>query len=221
MIYTIMSQIENQHYVRDILLWFALVYTSIVVGCFYLYRKNPKALFNRLKFKGTNHPQSDTSSTIILLVTIMFCLLIGPLDRMIFQCSASPGAMLKLLGLLMILIGMTLNFRTLAENQFAAPTVQFQEGASHTLINTGPYKLVRHPMYIGSLVLIFGSMIWLGSYLSIFAGGLCALAAYSNRIKVEENFLLKVLPDYAVYMESVPRKLIPGIVRVCDLSRRY
>ena len=211
MIYTIMSQIENQHYVRDILLWFALVYTSIVVGCFYLYRKNPKALFNRLKFKGTNHPQSDTSSTIILLVTIMFCLLIGPLDRMIFQCSASPGAMLKLLGLLMMPIGSTLNFRTLAENQFAAPTVHFQEGAGHTLISTGPYKLVRHPMYFGSLVLILGSMIWLGSYLSIFAGGLCALAAYSYRIEVEENFLRRVLPDYPVYVKSVPRKLIPGI----------
>ena len=107
---------------------------------------------------------------------------------------------------------MTLNFRTLAENQFAAPTVQFQEGASHTLISTGPYKLVRHPMYLGSLVLILGSMIWLGSHISIFVGGLCAVAAYSYRIKVEENFLRSVLPDYEVYMKSVPRKLIPGIV---------
>ena len=211
MIYTIMSQIENQHYVRDMLLWLALVYTSIVVGCFYLYRKNPVALSNRLKFKGTNHPQSDARSTLILLVTIMFCLLIGPLDRMIFQCSASPGAMLKLPGLLMILIGMTLNFRTLVENQFAAPTVHFQEGADHSLISTGPYQLVRHPMYFGSLVLILGSMIWLGSYLSIFAGGLCALAAYSYRIKIEENFLRNVLPSYSVYVKSVPRKLIPGI----------
>ena len=211
MIYTIMSQIENQHYVRDVLLWLALVYTSIVAGCFYLYRTNPTALFTRLKFKGAIHPPSDTSSTIILLVTIMFCLLIGPLDRMIFQCSASPGAMLKLLGLLMIPIGSTLNFRTLVENQFAAPTVHFQEGAGHTLISTGPYKLVRHPMYLGSLVLILGSMIWLGSYLSIFVGGVCALAAYSYRIKVEENFLRNVLPDYPVYVKSVPRKLIPGI----------
>ena len=211
MMYTIMSQIENQHYVRDMLLWLALVYISIVVGCFYLYRKNPVALSNRLKFKGTNHPQSDTSSTIILLVTIMFCLLIGPLDRMIFQCSASPGAMLKLPGLLMILIGMTLNFRTLVENQFAAPTVHFQEGADHSLISTGPYQLVRHPMYFGSLVLILGSMIWLGSYLSIFAGGLCALAAYSYRIKIEENFLRNVLPSYPFYVKNVPRKLIPGI----------
>ena len=211
MIYTIMSQIENQHYVRDVLLWLALVYTSIIIGCFYLYRKNPKALFTRLKFRGANHPQSDASSTIILLVTIMFCLLIGPLDRMIFQCSASPGAMLKLLGLLMIPIGSTLNFRTLVENQFAAPTVHFQEGAGHTLISTGPYKLVRHPMYLGSLVLILGSMIWLGSYLSIFAGALCALAAYSYRIKVEENFLRNVLPNYSVYVKSVSRKLIPGI----------
>jgi len=211
MMYTIMSQIENQHYVRDMLLWLALVYTSIVVGCFYLYRKNPVALSNRLKFKGTNHPQSDARSTLILLVTIMFCLLIGPLDRMIFQCSASPGAMLKLPGLLMILIGMTLNFRTLVENQFAAPTVHFQEGADHSLISTGPYQLVRHPMYFGSLVLILGSMIWLGSYLSIFAGGLCALAAYSYRIKIEENFLRNVLPSYSVYVKSVPRKLIPGI----------
>ena len=211
MIYTIMSQIENQHYVRDMLLWLALVYTSIVVGCFYLYRKNPVALSNRLKFKGTNHPQSDARSTLILLVTIMFCLLIGPLDRMIFQCSASPGAMLKLPGLLMILIGMTLNFRTLVENQFAAPTVHFQEGADHSLISTGPYQLVRHPMYFGSLVLILGSMIWLGSYLSIFAGGLCALAAYSYRIKIEENFLRNVLPSYPVYVKNVPRKLIPGI----------
>jgi len=211
MMYTIMSQIENQHYVKDMLLWLALVYTSIVVGCFYLYRKNPVALSNRLKFKGTNHPQSDARSTLILLVTIMFCLLIGPLDRMIFQCSASPGAMLKLPGLLMILIGMTLNFRTLVENQFAAPTVHFQEGADHSLISTGPYQLVRHPMYFGSLVLILGSMIWLGSYLSIFAGGLCALAAYSYRIKIEENFLRNVLPSYSVYVKSVPRKLIPGI----------
>ena len=67
-------------------------------------------------------------------------------------------------------------------------------------------------MYLGSLILILGSMIWLGSYLSIFAGGLCAVAAYSYRIKVEENFLRSVLPDYEVYMKSVPRKLIPGIV---------
>ena len=66
-------------------------------------------------------------------------------------------------------------------------------------------------MYFGSLVLILGSMIWLGSYLSIFAGGLCALAAYSYRIEVEENFLRRVLPDYPVYVKSVPRKLIPGI----------
>jgi protein-S-isoprenylcysteine O-methyltransferase Ste14 len=100
--------------------------------------------------------------------------------------------------------------RTFRENSFAAPVVRIQTERGHRLIDTGPYAIVRHPMYAGAFLYLLGTPLVLGSWL-----GLGALPAIMGlliiRIFIEETALRKGLPGYAEYATRVRYRLVPGV----------
>ena len=99
----------------------------------------------------------------------------------------------------------TLIFR---ENTFAAATIQIAD--EQRVVSTGPYAIVRHPMYAGGLVLLAGIPLALGSY-----WGLVVMAALIPvliwRLLDEETFLSENLIGYNAYRSKVRWRLIPGI----------
>jgi protein-S-isoprenylcysteine O-methyltransferase Ste14 len=106
----------------------------------------------------------------------------------------------------LVALGFFLTFLVLKENSYSASTVQVVEGQK--VISTGPYAIVRHPMYAGALVMLVGMPLALGSW-----WGLCALLFIVPvliwRLLDEERLLRKELPGYVEYTRKVPYRLVP------------
>ena len=115
---------------------------------------------------------------------------------------------LVLLGDLGVLVGMSVTFLVFRATTHAAATVKVEE--NQQVISTGLYGIVRHPMYLGALILFFASPLALASFWTLlFVPSLFATLA--ARLLDEERFLLANLPGYAAYCERVRSHLIPFI----------
>jgi protein-S-isoprenylcysteine O-methyltransferase Ste14 len=108
----------------------------------------------------------------------------------------------------LILLGFFIVFRVFVENTFTAATIQVVAG--QRVVSTGPYAFVRHPMYAGALVMLFGIPFALGS-----AWGLLMLVPMIiilvQRLLDEEKFLSQSLPGYKEYCHKIHYHLVPLI----------
>jgi protein-S-isoprenylcysteine O-methyltransferase Ste14 len=173
----------------------------------YLLRKDPDLLKRRLK--GGSRAENRTSQKIImLLVSLCFVLLVlvPGLDHR-FNWSHVP-ALLVIAADVAVLLGFLTQFHAFKENSFASAVVAIVP--EQKVISTGPYAVVRHPMYSGSLLVNFFISIALGSWWGLpFA--LAMLAVIILRLLDEETFLAKELPGYSEYRNTVRYRLVPLI----------
>jgi protein-S-isoprenylcysteine O-methyltransferase Ste14 len=96
------------------------------------------------------------------------------------------------------------------ENSFAAPVVKIQQDRQQTVISTGPYAVVRHPMYASMLFVFVGTALLLGSWWGVvIAIGLSL--SFCVRIPIEEKALREGLAGYEAYAARVRWRLVPGI----------
>jgi len=100
--------------------------------------------------------------------------------------------------------------RVFRENSFAAAVVKVQSERGHHVISTGPYALVRHPMYTSALVFFVGSALLLGSWWGVAMTPVFAIL-FGIRTRIEENTLTTGLPGYADYAARVRYRLVPGV----------
>jgi protein-S-isoprenylcysteine O-methyltransferase Ste14 len=112
------------------------------------------------------------------------------------------------IGELILLLSLWIGFWTLRENSFAAPVVKIQEDRGQTVITTGPYRIVRHPLYTGALVFIAGTSLLLGSWWGLIAVPVLAVVL-ALRIRIEEKALRTGLEGYDDYARRVRYRLIP------------
>jgi protein-S-isoprenylcysteine O-methyltransferase Ste14 len=96
------------------------------------------------------------------------------------------------------------------ENSFAAPVVKIQRERGQRVITTGPYAIVRHPMYAGGILYFVGLPLLLGSWIGLALAPIL-IVALTLRIGLEERTLTQALPDYADYTRRVRYRLIPGV----------
>ena len=99
---------------------------------------------------------------------------------------------------------------TMRTNSFAAPVVKIQKERGQTVITTGPYAIVRHPLYFGALFYVAGTSLVLGSWWGFAMVPLVAFG-FAIRIRVEEKALHEGLQGYADYARRVRWRLIPFI----------
>ena len=96
------------------------------------------------------------------------------------------------------------------ENPYSSAVVRVQKERGQTVISTGPYSYVRHPMYTGGILFFLGTSLLLGSW----SGVLCALAftgLFAIRAILEERVLRKELEGYDAYMARVKYRFFPRI----------
>jgi len=124
-----------------------------------------------------------------------------------FGWSSVPASV-SVLGDALIALAFLFIFFVFKENSYGASTIQIAEG--QTVISTGPYALVRHPMYAGALVMLIGTPIALGSWWGLFAV-LLILPVLIWRLLDEERFLRQNLAGYAEYQTKVRYRLLPCI----------
>ena len=96
------------------------------------------------------------------------------------------------------------------ENAYLSRTVRIKYERGHQVIDTGPYAMVRHPMYVGVIVIFPGVALLLGSGWGALVGVILALA-FPLRIIGEERMLREELAGYVEYTERVRHRLIPGV----------
>ena len=98
----------------------------------------------------------------------------------------------------------------MASNRFFIGMVRIQEERGHTVIQSGPYKYVRHPGYLGSLLFILFTPLMLGSLWALIPAGLtCGVVVL--RTYLEDNTLKDELAGYLEYSQVVRSRLLPGI----------
>jgi protein-S-isoprenylcysteine O-methyltransferase Ste14 len=124
-----------------------------------------------------------------------------------FGWSDAPFAV-SLVGNGMIAIGFLIVFLTFRENTFTAGTIEIAEGQH--VIDSGPYAVVRHPMYAGALVMIAGIPLALGSWWGLIPAALL-VPVLVWRLLLEETFLAANLPGYDAYRGRVRHRLAPMV----------
>jgi len=122
----------------------------------------------------------------------------------------APPLVVRGAGLLLFMSGWWLVHLALRENAFALTVVRHQEERDHRVVDTGPYAVVRHPMYTGLLTLMVGLGLSLGSSAGALATAIPAVIL-AARIVVEERVLREGMPAYNLYAQRVPARLLPGV----------
>jgi protein-S-isoprenylcysteine O-methyltransferase Ste14 len=192
--------------------WQAWVYLSIFTGAsvlitLYLMKNDPGLLERRMR-SGPMAEKRPTQKFIMLatIIAFMSLLIVPSLDHR-FGWSAVPlGG--ELLGDVLVVVGFYFMHLVYRENTFASATIQVVEG--QRVISTGPYAIVRHPMYAGGALYLLGTPLALGSYWGLLALG-ATLPFLIWRLLDEERFLAKNLRGYTEYQKRVPHRLIPFV----------
>jgi protein-S-isoprenylcysteine O-methyltransferase Ste14 len=192
--------------------WQAWVYlivftVSAALITAYLWAKDPRLLERRLK-AGPRAEEESGQKVIQVLASLLFAvlLILPSLDHR-FSWSALPlfGA---IVGDLLLVLGFYIVFKVFKENTFASATVEV--ASQQKVISTGPYAIVRHPMYSGAFIMLFGTPLALGSW-----WGLLPFAAIAFiirwRLLEEERFLNKSLAGYTEYCHKVQYRLAPYV----------
>ena len=192
--------------------WQAYVFMAVFVGgstaiTVYLAIKDPKLLERRMKVGPTAEKEPTQKIIMVFALLGFIALLVVPaLDRR-FMGSSVP-LWVSLLGDILVALGFLSVYFVIRENSYAASTIQVAEG--QTVISTGPYAIVRHPMYAGVLPLLVGTPLALGSWRGLGAL-IFFMPALLWRLLDEERFLRKNLPGYTDYTRKVRYRLVPFV----------
>ena len=176
----------------------------------WLVRRDPALLASRLG--PLVQPGQPIWDKIFLLTFIgVWCawLVLMALDAQRWHSSVVPVA-LNVLGGALVIAGFLATLLVFRENSFAAPVVRVQAERAQRVIDTGPYSVVRHPMYASAVLYLLGMPLLLGSWYGLLAAPLMVLAL-APRAVFEERLLRQQLPGYAEYMERVRYRLVPGV----------
>lgn len=125
-----------------------------------------------------------------------------------FGWSPAVPAYLSILGDGLGALGILIYFLVIRENRFAAATVDVVEG--QTVVSTGPYAIVRHPMYAGAILVFIGAPLALGSWWGLLVTPIL-IGALVWRLLDEERYLREHLPGYAGYARTIRYRLLPHI----------
>jgi protein-S-isoprenylcysteine O-methyltransferase Ste14 len=177
----------------------------------YLYRYRPALLEERYRLPGSGGEKRwDKYLMYILIASLVLWLAIMPLDAQRFAWTTNFPVWLEPLGSLLLIGSAFLMFRSYKDNAFLSPLVRIQSERDQIVVSTGVYGFVRHPLYLGDMLLFFGAPLLLGSRYG-FIIGLCLSIFFVVRIMGEEKMLLEELEGYAAYTKRVKYRLIPYI----------
>lgn len=133
-----------------------------------------------------------------------------PLDAERFAWTTNFPTWLEVLGLILLFGSAFLLFRSYKDNTYLSPLVRIQSERDQKVVSTGVYGFVRHPMYLGALMLFLGTPLLLGSFYGLLIGILLCLLVVI-RIVGEEKMLMEELDGYRDYKKKVKYHIIPYI----------
>jgi len=192
--------------------WQAWVFLSVfglssLAVTVYLMKNDPKLLKRRMH--GGPTAEKELSQKIIMsAASIGFAaiLIVPALDHRWHWSAVPPYAVIA--GNILIVLGWTIILFVFRENTFTSATIEV--AADQRVVSTGPYAVVRHPMYSGSLLYFLGIPIALGSWWGLLVG-ILMMPVFVLRLFDEEKLLARNLPGYSEYMDRVKYRLVPFV----------
>jgi protein-S-isoprenylcysteine O-methyltransferase Ste14 len=176
-------------------LWLAVLFLPLMGMFAYLIKRDPALLERRVR-TGEQRPEQKR----IIAISALYLILI-------FGWSSVP-VWLVLAADLLVLAGFALNFLVIRVNSYASRVVEIQEGQK--VITTGPYALVRHPMYTSIILILLATPVALGSFWGVIPA-VAYIPLLAARAKNEEELLVDELAGYREYMQKTRYRLFPGI----------
>jgi protein-S-isoprenylcysteine O-methyltransferase Ste14 len=189
--------------------WFywAVFTASISVISVYFLKKDLTLIANRLKAGPMAEKEKSQQVTQAFLAVFFILLLLFPPLDFHFHWSNVPWSVV-LVADVFVVLGLAVVFLVFRENSFTSAVIEVNTGQN--VISTGPYRVVRHPMYAGALLMLFFTPLALGSFLGLlFFFPLILVIVF--RIVEEEKFLTKNLSGYREYTKKTHYRLIPFI----------
>lgn len=155
-------------------------------------------------------PLSDKIILVAFISSFVATIVLIPLDVFRFHLMAPPPMIISVVGLVAFAAGWWLIARAMIENAFAAPVVKLQKERGQHVVDSGPYRIVRHPMYSSVIPLLVGMALWFGSYAAAIAS-IVPTVLIAIRLLFEERFLRRELPGYEEYTTRTRFRLVPFV----------
>jgi protein-S-isoprenylcysteine O-methyltransferase Ste14 len=180
---------------------------STLIPSLYLLRTNPAALERRMRTGPLAESRPVQKAVIVVaFLSLVALIVVSVLDHR-YGWSPVPAA-ISLVGDVLVAVGLGICMLVVIQNGYAASTITVESGQK--LVSTGLYALVRHPMYTGTIIMMLGVPLALGSYwgLVFVIPGMLGLAV---RIGDEEQLLKQELDGYSEYAQQVHYRLVPYV----------
>jgi protein-S-isoprenylcysteine O-methyltransferase Ste14 len=171
-------------------------------------RRAPDLLKERL----TRNKEIKSWDKMIMTVysfLLIILLAVPGLDAVRFGWSEVP-LVVKALGFFGYIPALVFAFWAMRENAYSSDVVRIQEDRGHTVCSTGPYRYVRHPMYVGVILFVLCFPLSLGSLYSFIPASIIVVL-FIIRTSLEDKTLQEELPGYKEYTQTVRYRLIPGV----------
>lgn len=189
-------------------IFLSMLSVYIVYSTLWSLENTPELLKERLRIRKTQ----KWDKIILSLFSVCFvALFVMPgLDVRAQWTPVEIPIIVKVLAFVGVSISFILIFLVTKENAYASKAIKIQENKGHTVVTTGLYRYVRHPLYAAGMILLVCMPLALGSLYSLIPGALSAVL-FIVRTYLEDMMLHEELPGYREYAQKTRYRLVPGI----------
>lgn len=190
--------------------WVYIALNLLIVATVGLYvaRRNPDLINERGRI-GQSAKSWDKVVMILYTVMLFVLLVVAGLDAVRFGWTTMHVAV-QAIGVIGLCLSMGITYWAMLSNPFLSTVVRIQDDRGHRVATTGPYRFVRHPMYVGVILLWLSTALILGSWWALVPGAIIAVIIVI-RTALEDRMLQAELPGYADYAKRVRQRLMPGV----------
>jgi protein-S-isoprenylcysteine O-methyltransferase Ste14 len=180
-----------------------------VLGVPWMAKHDPDLMRERMSKPTDAVPRWDRRVLLIYRWLVLAMFVTAALDAGQYRWSHMPFG-LQVAGGIAVGASFALMWRCLAVNHFLAAYARLQPDRRQSVVQSGPYRVVRHPVYAALIAFIFGTVLLLGSWLALAFAALIG-ALFVIRTRLEDQMLTAGLEGYRAYTSRVTRRLMPGV----------
>jgi protein-S-isoprenylcysteine O-methyltransferase Ste14 len=188
--------------------YLGLAVTVVVVFGIFFLPGHTDMVAERAEVKAGTKRWDRVVSLLLLVVALAMYVVAGLDIRFGWTGELSPAV--HIIAAVVMVLGFVVLYWAMLTNRFFATSVRIQTERDHSVVDSGPYRFVRHPGYVGILIHTLASLVLLGSLWALALGALDVIL-YVIRTSLEDKTLQAELPGYKEYATRTRYRLIPGI----------